>query len=120
MTDPNNPKEAWTAQLSCYRWMLKKALDEDYETAEIILVDPSNIQRVPYRLWDLDRTQKYIYEQLGKLVMVYRHSYIPNVLPEEDQWMCVNCESRNACENVAVERGEMPPNPEDRQPKRGR
>lgn len=119
MTDPKNPKPEWTAQLSCYRWMLNKH-GVEINTAEIVIVDPNQIKRVPYRLWDLATTERYIREQLEKLVAVYMHGAIPPVLPEEDQWRCVNCESRENCENVAVERGEYVPNPEARMKSRGR
>jgi len=113
MVDVNNPKEEWASQLSCYRWMLhKKGVEID--TAEIVVVDPNQIKRVPYRLWSLQDTERYIYENLERLVAVYKHGAIPPVLPEDDQWRCLNCEVREACEQVAIDRDEFPPNPEDR------
>lgn len=119
MTDVNDPKFEWTAQLSCYRWILaQKGIV--INTAEIVLVGPEEIARVPYRMWDLDYTEEYIKDRVAKLLMVYTMGWIPPVLEPEDQWKCIKCESRNSCENVALMREEMPPDPEGRPKKRGR
>lgn len=117
MTDPMNLNQKWIAQLSCYRWMLHK-LGTEIETAEIQLLDMNSLHRMPYRLWSLEETERYIRTQLAKLYEVYEHQIIEPVLPEDEQWMCERCEVRTACENVALERDEMPPTPEDRKKRR--
>lgn len=106
------PKPEWTAQLSCYRWMLLQ-IGVRIDTAEIVLIDPTKTVRVPYRLWSLERTEEFIREHVLALVRVYAGEIEP-VLPLDEQWKCLACEVREQCEHLADELDEMPPTPEER------
>jgi hypothetical protein len=107
-------KSAWTAQLSCYAWMLHELYKLTVTRAFVDQIHLMDLRRVEVPLWSLEDTAEYIKIQAEKFIGVFDGTYNMDNLPpmldpvadKDLYWLCNSgwCPVEKECKALNLKR----------------